>query len=151
MKIESPAFAHNGKIPADYTADGKNVNPPLVISEIPEKARSLVLICEDPDARRCCGYTWIHWVVFDIPVIGEKAEIKADSAPGTLGENSYKKPFYSGPSPPAGTGIHHYHFKIYALDKKLNLSEMASLKEVVKSMEGHILENADLIGKYSRD
>lgn len=151
MKIESPAFVHNEEIPKDYTADGENINPPLKISEIPEGTQSLVLICEDPDARRCCGYTWIHWVVFDIPVEGDSVEIKENSIPGTPGESTYKKPFYGGPNPPAGTGAHHYHFKVYALDKKLNLPEMTSLEKIKEVMENHILESSDLIGIYSKN
>jgi len=145
MRIESSAFVHNEKIPADYTADGKNINPSLRISEIPEGTQSLVLICEDPDARRCCGYTWIHWVVFDIPVEGKVIEIKKDSIPGTPGESTYKKSSYEGPNPPAGTGTHHYHFKIYALDKKLELPEMSLLEKIKKTMK------ADLAGQYSKD
>jgi len=151
MRIESPAFAHNERIPKDYTADGKNINPLLKISDIPNGTQSLVLICEDPDARRCCGYTWIHWVVFDIPVERSFVEIEEDSIPGTPGESTYKKPSYGGPNPPAGTGLHHYHFKIYALDKKLELPEMSSLEKIKRVMEGHILESSDLVGQYSKD
>lgn len=150
MKIESSAFGHNEKIPADYTADGRDVNPKLKIFEIPEKAESLVLIVDDPDAQRVCGYTWAHWVVFDISVEGDTVEINEDSIPGTPGENTYKKSSYGGPNPPAGTGIHNYNFKIYALDKKLKLPEMTPLEEIMKAMKNHILDNSILTGQYSR-
>lgn len=147
MKITSTAFAHNENIPAKYTADGENINPPLTISEIPEGTKSLVLIVDDPDAQRVVGYTWVHWVVFDIPTEGE---IKENSIPGTPGESTYKKPEYGGPNPPAGTGTHNYHFKIYALDKKLDLPEMIPLETIQKEMKEHILAESILTGQYSR-
>jgi len=151
MKVQSPAFAHNEKIPADHTADGKDVNPQLKISEIPWGAKSLVLIVDDPDAQRVCGYTWVHWVVFDIPIESDTVEILENSIPGISGESTYKKPSYGGPNPPAGTGIHNYHFKIYALNKKLELPKMTSLSKIIESMQNHILANSTLIGQYSKD
>ena len=151
MKIQSPAFAHNEKIPTNYTADGKNVNPQLKISEIPKGTKSLVLIIDDPDAQRVCGYTWVHWVIFDILVESDTVEIPENSIPGIPGESTYKKPSYGGPNPPAGTGIHNYHFKIYALDKKLKLPKMTPLLKITESMQNHVLANSTLIGQYSKD
>ncbi len=151
MKIQSPAFAHNEKIPADYTADGKDINPQLKISKIPKETKSLVLIVDDPDARRVCGYTWVHWIIFDIPVEGDIVEIPENSTIGIPGESTYKKPSYGGPNPPAGTGIHNYHFKIYALDKKLKLPKMTSLSKITESMKNHVLANSTLIGQYSKN
>ena len=148
MKVTSTAFIHNENIPAKYTADGENINPALTISEIPEGTKSLVLIVDDPDAQKVVGYTWVHWVVFDIPIEGE---IKENSIPGTPGESTYKKPEYGGPNPPAGTGIHNYHFKIYALDKKLELANMTPLETIQKEMKEHILVESILTGQYSRD
>ncbi len=151
MKITSPSFMNNEKIPVGFTADGKDVNPQLEISEIAKNAKSLVLIVDDPDAQRVVGYTWIHWIVFNIPVTGNKLTIQEDSIPGTPGESTYKKPDYGGPNPPKGTGIHHYHFKLYALNKMLPLKEMTSLNEINNSMRNHILEKSELVGIYSRD
>jgi Raf kinase inhibitor-like YbhB/YbcL family protein len=151
MKIESPAFETGDKIPVDYTADGKNVNPVLKISGISQNAKSLFLLVDDPDAKRVVGYTWIHWVVFNIPITGTEIEIIENSMPGTPGESSYKKPEYGGPNPPAGTGIHNYHFKVYALDKSLNVNAMAPLDLIQSEMKGHILDSTKLVGQYSRD
>ena len=151
MKVKSPAFANNEKIPAKYTADGENINPSLTISEIPKNTKSLVLIVDDPDAQRVVGYTWIHWVVFNIQTEGDTIEIKENSIPGTPGESTYKKPEYGGPSPPTGTGVHNYHFKIYALNKKLELPEMSPLDSIQKEIQNHILAESILTGQYSRD
>ena len=151
MKIESPIFVHNENIPAKYTADGEDINPPLTISEIPEETKSLVLIVDDPDAQKVVGYTWVHWVVFDIPVEGNTKDIPENSIPGKPGESTYKKPEYGGPNPPAGSGVHNYHFKICALDKKLDLPERTSLPEIQKEMQNHILAESILTGQYSRD
>jgi len=142
MKITSPAFKNNELIPAKYTCDGENISPPLVIENIPDGTKSLALICDDPDAPMG---TWVHWVVFDIEVAGE---IKENSIPGKQGINDFRKKNYGGPCPPSGT--HRYFFKIYALDTKLGLNEGISKKELEKSMNGHILQEAQLIGLYKR-
>lgn len=147
MKIQSPAFNNNEKIPDRYTADGEDINPPLIISEIPKNAKFLALINDDPDAP--IG-GWVHWVIFNIPVSGTSLEIKENSTPenAVLGINDFKKLKYGGPAPPSGT--HRYFFKVYALDNKLNLQEGASKSQVEKAMENHILDKAELIGLYSR-
>lgn len=145
MKIESPAFSNNQPIPAEYTCDGKDVNPPLKISEVPEETKSLVLIVDDPDAP---GGTWVHWTLWNIdPKI---TEIPENSVPGGTveGRTDFGKPGYGGPCPPSG--IHHYHFKLYALDTMLKLNSSSKKKEVEKSMEGHILDWVELIGLYQR-
>lgn len=142
MEIKS-IFENNEKIPAKYTADGDDINPGLEISGVPENARSLVLIMDDPDAP---AGTWVHWVVYGIDP--STTSIKENSVPGSLGINSWKKQSYGGPSPPSGT--HRYFFKLYALDSELDLEEGASKEDVEKAMENHILDKAELIGLYSR-
>ena len=149
MKIKA-VFGNNEEIPSKYTADGKNVNPNLIISNIPENAESLVLIVDDPDAQRVAGFTWIHWVVFNIPV-SEPVVIKENSIPGVPGSGTSNNKGYRGPSPPVESGVHHYYFKIYALDKMLDLKEGVKLEEVKKEMENHILEKTELVGLYSRN
>ena len=151
MKIESPAFLHNEKIPSKYTADGEDINPPLTISKIPQNTKFLLLIVDDPDAQKVCGYTWIHWVIFNIPVEKETIEIQENSIPGTEGKNSFNKTTYGGPSPPPKTGIHNYNFKIYALDKKLELPEMTPLSKITETMQNHLIANSILTAQYSRD
>lgn len=142
MKITSPAFKHNEYIPAEYTCEGKDINPEFVISEIPKGTKSLALIMDDPDAPMG---VWVHWVVFDIPVI---AHIEENSIPGKLGITNSGKRDYHGPCPPSGT--HRYFFKIYALDAQLNLKEGISKGQLEKAMQGHILDKAELVGLYER-
>ncbi|MCD6422723.1 MAG: YbhB/YbcL family Raf kinase inhibitor-like protein [Elusimicrobia bacterium] len=144
FRIESPAFDNGGFIPVKYTADGENISPPLKISGTPQGTKSLALIVDDPDAP---FGTWVHWVVFNIsPNINFIPE--GTQPQGLQGINDFKTLKYGGPSPPSGT--HRYFFKLYALDTVLNIPEGASKKEVEKAMEGHILAEAVLMGKYSR-
>ena len=140
MKLKSPAFENNQLIPGRFTCEGDDINPALIIDGIPEGTKSLALIVDDPDAP--IG-TWVHWVVFDIPVI---SKIEENSIPGKAGANSAGKRNYHGPCPPSGT--HRYIFKIYALDKELGLKEGAGKTAVEKAMEGHILDKAELVGLY---
>ncbi len=142
MKISSPEFKNNADIPSKFTCEGKDINPGLMIDEIPAGAKSLVLIMDDPDAPMG---TWVHWVVFDMPVV---SRIEEDSVPGKLGSNNSGRRDYHGPCPPSGA--HRYFFKIYALDTKLNLAEGASKVQVEHAMSGHILDKAELIGLYKR-
>jgi len=149
MEITSPAFQNNEEIPAKYTADGENVNPELNIKDIPPETKSLVLINDDPDAAKVCGHTWDHWIVFNIPA--NITQISENSMPGLGGMNSYQDVKYGGPNPPKGSGIHNYYFKIYALDIELELEERATKQEVEAGMKDHILAQAELIGRYTRD
>ncbi len=144
MKITSPAFENSTKIPAKYTCDGGNVNPPLSFSDIPQNAKSLVLIVDDPDAP---SGTWVHWVVFNIdPKAGEVLE---NSIPknGIEGPTSFGKKGFGGPCPPSG--VHRYFFKLYALDIVLNLAN-PDKKTLEKFMQVHVLAAAELTGLYSR-
>lgn len=148
MQITSPAFQNNQKIPAQYTCDGDppagGVNPPLKISDIPAGAKSLALVMDDPDSPTG---TWDHWIVFNISVT--TAEISEDSEPaGIQGKTSFGERGYGGPCP--GRGEHRYFFKLYALDTQLNLQEGASKAEVEQATAGHILDQAELMGRYQR-
>lgn len=140
MKLESPAFEHEGNIPSEYTCDGEDKIPELRIKNVPEKAKSFVLICEDPDAPMG---TWDHWVAWNIPVTD-----KINSLAGAKGKNSWGRLDYGGPCPPSGE--HRYYFSVYALDTELELAEGSSKEELKKAMEGHVIEEAVLMGKYSR-
>lgn len=145
MKLTSPAFEHNGSIPSQYTCDGANINPALQIAEIPEGAQSLVLIMDDPDAPMG---TWVHWTIWNIdPKITEIAENSVPSG-GVEGITSFGKSGYGGPCPPSGT--HHYVFKLYALDTKLDLAASIDAKSLEQAMSGHVLDQVELIGLYSR-
>jgi Raf kinase inhibitor-like YbhB/YbcL family protein len=142
LSVTSPAFKHFGTIPARYTCEGKNVNPPLDIGEIPGEASSLVLIIDDPDAPH---KTWVHWVVWNIPL---SISIGENKIPGIQGMNDFKRLEYGGPCPPSGT--HRYFFKVYALNKFLSLHEGATMKEVETAMQGNILAWGELIGVFKR-
>lgn len=142
LNITSPAFKPDGSIPSRYTCDGVDKNPALDISAVPEEAKSLVLIVEDPDAP---AGTWLHWLVWDIPITHH---IKENDVPGNQGRNDFGRNDYGGPCPPSGT--HRYFFKVYALDDVLNLPEGCRRKEVEKAMRDHILAYGELMGVYKR-
>lgn len=144
MKIVSSAFENNAKIPAKYTCDGENINPPLSFIDVPENAKSLVLIMDDPDAPR---RTFVHWILFNLDP--EISEIKENSVPqGALsGKTTIGKVNYIGSCPPSGT--HRYFFKLYALDTILNLNN-PDKETLEKSIQDHIIEKSELIGLYSR-
>lgn len=145
MKITSPAFEHNQPMPGKYTCDGENVNPPLSFLEVPENAKSLVLIVDDPDASI---KTWTHWVVFNIdPTISEVPENTVPKA-GTEGLTDFGSTSYGGPCPPSGN--HRYFFKLSALDSILAVPQNSNKKTVEKAMQGHILDSAELVGLYER-
>jgi hypothetical protein len=142
LTVSSPAFENNKLIPAKYTCDGDNVNPPLTIEGVPDGTKSLVLIVDDPDAPMG---TWDHWIVWNIP---PTSKIEENTVPGTEGVNDSRKHSYGGPCPPWGT--HRYFFKVYALDTKLDLNPNSRKKDVEKAMQGHILAKGELVGLYRR-
>ena len=154
MIITSSSFKHKEEIPARYTCDGPNVSPPLEWFGLPVGTKSLALVVEDPDAPDpdAPRSTWVHWVLYDMPPdinilpegsIAEKLEPKIKQ-----GLNDWKHVGYQGPCPPKGK--HRYFFKLYALDTLLTLDAGASKKQVVDAMKGHILSQAQLVGKYRR-
>ena len=142
MKLTSTAFSENAPIPAKYTCQGDDVNPPLEISGIPPAAKTLALIVDDPDAPM---KTWVHWVVFNIAPTGE---IKEASVPGLQGSNDFHKNAWGGPCPPSGT--HRYYFKLYALDSTLDLKEGATKEQLEGAMKGRTLTQAQLMGVYQK-
>ena len=145
MKIESAAFKDGDKIPTQYTCDGIDINPPLLIRDTPEGAKSLVLIMDDPDASR--GKTWDHWLLWNITP--DTLEIKEGATPSgaITGSNSWPKVAYGGPCPPA---LHRYFFKLYALDIMLDLPAGSAKEPLLMAMKGHIITEASLMGRYSR-
>ena len=142
LSVSSSAFENNKLIPAKYTCDGDDVNPPLTIEGTPAETKSLVLIVDDPDAPTG---TWDHWVVWNIPPTNR---IEENTVTGTEGLNTDRQHSYGGPCPPWGT--HRYFFKVYALDTLLDLSPNSSKKDVEKAMQGHVLAKGELIGLYRR-
>lgn len=142
LRITSTAFNANQSIPVKYTCEGKDINPPIDVDGIPEKAHSLALIVDDPDAP---GKTWVHWVVWNIPVTHH---IKENSVPGEQGVNDFKRIAWGGPCPPSGT--HRYFFKVYVLDALLELSPKTTKKDLEQAMGEHILAYGELIGLYKK-
>jgi len=147
MELTSTAFKNGGKIPSKYTCEGENISPPLKIEDAPLDVKCFVLIVDDPDAVKPAGKVWVHWIIFNIPAETEEI-LEGESPKGTPGEGTAGELEYQGPCPPDGE--HRYFFKLYALDEELSLKEGASKAEVEDAMEGHILEEAELIGKYKK-
>lgn len=150
LKVSSTAFSEGGMIPSQYTCDGADKSPPLAWSKGPEGTKSYALISDDPDAP--VG-TWVHWVMYNVPLsvtsLSENVPKKAKLDDGSLqGTNDFRKHGYGGPCPPGGT--HRYYFKIYALDAKLSPDAGLTKKQLLKAMEGHILAQGQLMGRYSR-
>jgi Raf kinase inhibitor-like YbhB/YbcL family protein len=147
MKITSPVFENQGKIPAKYACTGENVSPPLRIDNVPTGTKSLVLIVDDPDAP---NGTWVHWVVYNIdPSVTDIAESSIPQS-GIEALTSSGKRGYSGPCPPSGE--HHYFFKLYAIDNPLSFYDPSSVdkKLLEEEMQGHILEQTELVGLFSK-
>ncbi|MFO7782190.1 MAG: YbhB/YbcL family Raf kinase inhibitor-like protein [Spirochaetia bacterium] len=142
MHITSPAFEHNERVPAKYTCNGQDINPPLRIEDIPPGTQSMAIIVDDPDAP---GKTFLHWLIWDIEPTTEIAE---NSAPGTQGLTDFGKPAYGGPCPPSGT--HRYFFRVYALATTLGLPEGSSRTDLEQAMKGHVLAEAEIIGLYAQ-
>jgi len=145
LRIESPAFVHNGAIPAAYTCDGTDASPPLEIGGVPQGAKSLALIVEDPDAP---AGIWVHWVMWNIPP-GARQIAAGTAPPGAVqGTNDWKRNGWGGPCPPSGT--HRYIFRIFALDTAPALGPAVGKRGLERAMEGHILARGEIIGLYGR-
>lgn len=149
MKLSSSTFEEGGKIPSKYTCQGANLSPPLSITQIPAEAKSLVLIMEDPDVPPSirADRMYDHWVVYDIDPHAHEIPEGATPA-GILGKNTQGQNKYIGPCPPDGE--HRYFFKLYALKKKLHLPPGSTKKEVEQAMQGAILDQCQLMGRYKK-
>ena len=144
IQITSTAFKPNTAIPTRFTGEGTDVSPPLSWTGVPASAQQLALVCDDPDAPS--HEPWVHWVIYRIPA---SATGLAEGLPGTEhptpgsdiahGVNSWQRLGYGGPMPPVGHGLHHYHFRLYALDRSLDLKPGLSKSELLEAMEGHVL------------
>lgn len=161
MKITSTAFENGGVIPAEYTCDGVNKNPPLSFEAVPPTAKSLVLIMEDPDVPkdRIPSGTFDHWIVYNISpkttgvvahtgMAAAGGDVSGGGPLGTVGTNSGGHPGYTGPCPPEGE--HRYFFRLHALDTQIALKKGAKKAEVIDAMEGHIKATTEIMGKYKK-
>ncbi len=141
--VSSPDFSDNGIIPEKFTCQGAGISPALHLGEFPSQTKSLAIIVHDPDAPREGGFT--HWVAFNID---PTQDIPQNFKGGVQGLNGSGKAGYTGPCPPSG--VHHYHFMVYALDTRLSLGENTDKAELEKAIKGHILAQGELVGLYSK-
>jgi Raf kinase inhibitor-like YbhB/YbcL family protein len=159
LEVISPAFGNGGAMPKKYTQEGDNVSPPLQWRGVPAGAAELVLVCEDPDAP--LSQPALHWLAYRIPAsvvqlregIAPWPEVIVGMGSGVVmrqGENISKKVGYTGPMPPVGHGVHHYHFQLFALDAAPNVSESPDREALYKAMEGHVVAQGELVGTYER-
>ena len=155
ITVTSTAFSAGQAIPKKHTGEGENVSLPLKWSNLPAETKEMALICDDPDAPG--SQPWVHWVIYKIsagtgglPENVEASPTPAVPAGAMQGPNDSGKTGYSGPMPPRGHGMHHYHFKVYALDARLNLRPGLTKSDLLKAMEGHVLAQGELVGTYER-
>ncbi len=158
IELTSTAFAQGQPIPKRYTGEGEDVSPPLAWKDVPQGAKELVLICDDPDAPT--AQPWVHWVIYKIPAgtpglaegIGKKARLT--DPPGALqGKNSWpagQTVGYRGPMPPPGNGRHRYFFKLYALEAKMVVEPGLDKDTLLQEIQGHVLAEGQLMGTYER-
>jgi Raf kinase inhibitor-like YbhB/YbcL family protein len=155
MELVSPAFESRGDIPVRHTCDGDDSSPPLSWSGAPQDTRSFALIMDDPDAP---PGTWVHWVLYDLPAETERLQpgipdserLEGGGVHGACwGVKSYSRTGYHGPCPPPGPP-HRYVFRLYALDDVLGLPPGLGKEQLLEAMEGHVLAEAELIGRYGR-
>jgi len=154
LSIRSKAFEPGKAIPPRHTGDGEDVSPPLTWSGVPPAAKELALIMDDPDAPR--PKPWVHWVIYKVPAdaaglpeaVAKKAEL-SQPAGAVQGKNTWGRIGYGGPAPPKGR-VHHYHFKLYALDAPLDVKPGLDKPALLAAMSGHILAQGELIGTYQR-
>jgi Raf kinase inhibitor-like YbhB/YbcL family protein len=151
LTVTSTSFRSGGDIAKKFSCDGEDVSPQISWSGAPEGSKAFVLIAEDPDAP---AGTWTHWVLYDVPAATtsfDEGLSKAEQLPDGLkqGRNDFRKIGYNGPCPPAGKP-HRYFFRLYALDRILNVKPGAARSEIEKAMQGHILAQGEYMGRYRR-
>lgn len=153
MQLKSVAFENGSAIPSLYTCDGKNISIPLSWQAVPPAAKSLAIICADPDAS---NGDWVHWVMYNIPPevkslpenIAKQESVEIAGVQVMQGLNSWPKVGYGGPCPPSGT--HHYFFMLYALALPPHLPAALTKHKLLEKMHGHVLAEAQLMGTYAR-
>ena len=149
LVVTSPAFDDGGMMPDRYAYRGENVSPPIWWSNVPQSAKTVAIICDDPDAP---GGSWVHWIIFNIPSASggtPEGVPHGEALPGGIrqGMNDFRKIGYDGPAPPSGT--HRYYFNVYVLDRKIDIRPGSSAKDILAAMEGHILAKGSLMGRYA--
>ena len=155
LSIASPAFPHEGAIPANFTCEGADVSPPLAFGGVPPNARSLALIVDDPDAPDPAApkRVWVHWLIYNLPATTKDLPeaVRADALPpgAKIGANDWGKTAYGGPCPPIGR--HRYFFKLCALDTLLPDLGRPNKSALEQAMKGHVVAEATLLGTYQKE
>ena len=147
MKLESSSFENGGSIPKKFGYKNGNVSPSLIITDVPDSTKSLALIMDDPDAMGAVGKVWVHWVLWNIPKDVKKIDENSIPENSIEGKTDFGEIGYGGPAPPDKE--HTYIFKLYALDRILDLSMDSKKEDVENSMDGHIIDETKLTGKYT--
>jgi Raf kinase inhibitor-like YbhB/YbcL family protein len=147
ITVKSSAFAADEKIPMKHTGEGEDISPPLTWEGAPDPTKEFALICDDPDAPR--DEPFVHWVLYKIPA-GQSSLSEGKVGDAVEGKNDFGNVGYGGPMPPPGHGVHHYHFKVYALDREVFLGAGATKAELLKAINGHVLDQGELVGTYER-
>jgi Raf kinase inhibitor-like YbhB/YbcL family protein len=147
IEVSSPAFKAGATIPKRHTGEGKDVSPPLEWSSLPQRTKEIAIICDDPDAPT--QKPFVHWVAYKIRA--DRRGLPEGSTQGVLeGTNDFGEVGYDGCMPPRGHGVHHYHFNVYALDTELDAVAGLSKDELLAAMDGHVLDEGELVGTYER-
>jgi Raf kinase inhibitor-like YbhB/YbcL family protein len=155
IELSSVKFKPGGRIPPAHTGEGKDLSPPLEWSGLPPGTKELALIVDDPDAPT--SEPFVHWVLYGVPAdasglpegLVREPQVH-DGVRALQGTNSFGKTGYNGPLPPRGHGVHHYHFKLYALDRPLELPPGADKEKLLAAMAGHVLGEGEMVGTYER-
>lgn len=160
LDVTSSAFGQGQRIPTDHTADGADISPPLDWTNVPDRTRSVAVLCEDPDVSE--AEPFVHWILCNLrpyemglPVTRIPEGLSKDPRPKELpdarqGRNSFGRIGYAGPAPPPGDGNHHYYFKVFALDEVLDVPDDVGRRDLLAAMKGHILAWGEIVGTYSR-
>ena len=147
IEVSSPVFESGATIPKRHTGEGQDVSPPLWWGSLPQGTKEIAVICDDPDAPT--QKPFVHWVAYKIPA--DRRGLPKRSTEGALeGTNDFGEVGYDGCMPPRGHGVHHYHFKVYALDTELDAPAGLSKDELLAAIEGHVLDEGELVGTYER-
>jgi Raf kinase inhibitor-like YbhB/YbcL family protein len=157
LTVTSPTLKAGETIPRDYTADGRNISPPLQWSGAPASTKEFAVICDDPDVPM--PQPFVHWVIYKIPgtakglpeniPIDAAAPMPADIAGAVQGTSGFRRPIYRGPAPPPGKP-HHYHFKVLAIDAILDLKPGLTKAELLEAIKGHVVGEGELVALYER-
>jgi len=147
MDLTCDAFASGRPMPRRFSREGDDLSPPFEWQDVPEAAESLAVLCEDPDAPG--ERPFVHWLVYNIPA-DRSALPEGGPVPGSEATNDFGERGYGGPMPPPDHGAHRYHFRLYAVDRRLDLEPGASREELLRAMEGHVLAQSEWVGLYER-